>query len=93
MNGKWRWAAISEFEPVCEDSVPLTGTPGSVAYNAQFFYIYSAGMWRKVAISEVDLGIGGNQGDVMYDSNYFYLYTSGQWRRAAMASLQSISKN
>lgn len=88
-NHKWRWVAISEFTPVCEDSAPLYGTEGSVEYNKRFFYIYSKGQWRKVALSEVNLGSGGQQGDVMYDSKYFYLYIDGQWRRVALASIEA----
>lgn len=89
VDHQWKWVAISEFTPACNDSVPLYGTPGSVEFNSQFFYIYSKGLWRKVALSEVNLGSSGQQGDVMYDSEYFYLYIDGQWRRVALASIEA----
>jgi|ERR1035441_7172867 hypothetical protein len=91
MNHAWRWVAISEFKPACNDSAPLYGTEGSVEFNNRGFYIYSKGQWRKVAMSEVDLGIGGQMGDVMYDTQFFYLYTNGQWQKVAMTSLQSTT--
>lgn len=90
-NHKWRWIAISEFTPTCEDSAPLYGTPGSVEYNSRFFYIYTEGMWRKVALSEFDPSVGGHQGDIMYDSEYFYLYTDEQWRRVALATIETVA--
>jgi hypothetical protein len=83
----WKRVAISEFTAVCEDDVPLTGTPGSTTYNDKFFYIYTSGMWRKVAISAVSLTSTGNTGDIMYDSEYFYIYTSGSWRRIAISAI------
>ena len=89
-NHKWRWFAIAEFVPVCEDGAPLYGTPGSVEYNSKFFYIYTKGMWRKVALAEFDPSIGGSQGDIMYDAEYFYIYTGGQWRRVALATIEAV---
>jgi len=87
---KWRRVAIAEFTPVCEDNVPLYGTPGSVAYNTLFFYIYTKGNWRKVAIAEFNFSNDGNQGDIMYDAQYFYIYTSEEWRRVAIATFDKI---
>lgn len=92
-NHKWRWVAISEFEPVCEDNVPLYGSPGSVEYNSRFFYIYTHGSWRKVAISEFDFSASGSQGDVMYDAQYFYIYTDGKWRRTAVVTTEATESS
>ena len=89
VNGKWRWVAIAEFEAVCEDNVPLYGSPGSVEYNSRFFYIYTHGSWRKVAISEFNFSASGEQGDVMYDTQYFYIYTDGAWRRTAIVTAEA----
>lgn len=92
-NHKWRRVAIAEFTPVCEDDVPLYGTPGSVAYNALFFYIYTKGSWRKVAIAEFSFTASGSQGDIMYDTQYFYIYTSGEWRRVAIATFDTTPES
>jgi hypothetical protein len=87
IHGGWKRTAISEFVPVCTDTVPLTGQEGATTYNSQFFYIYTNRAWRKIAISETDTFPDGQDGNVMYDTNYFYIYISGSWRRAAISAL------
>lgn len=85
--GEWKRVAISEFVPICSDTIPLIGQEGQTIYNSQFFYIYTSGLWRKVAISETDVFSTGQDGNVMYDGNYLYIYISGSWRRVAISAI------
>ena len=80
-------AAISEFINSCADNAPLYGTEGSVEYTPEFFYIYSTGQWRRVSMSEVNLGVG-TEGEIMYDAKFLYIYIGGSWRQLALSNFQ-----
>ena len=81
----WKRVAITTFAPGCSDNVPMTGTEGSVSYDSGYFYIYSKKVWRRVALTEVNLTNPGHQGAIMFDVQYFYIYTSGSWRRVEIS--------
>jgi len=60
------------------------GEEGNVSYDDKYFYIYTGGRWRRVAIGEFS-SLPGQEGDVSFNNQYFYLYSKGAWRQVAIA--------
>lgn len=60
------------------------GQEGYVSYDEQYFYIYSGGGWKRVAISEFTQLPPCQEGTVSFNEQYFYLYSSGSWKQVAI---------
>ena len=78
--------------PFTSTQTSLKSPEGSVTFNDQYFYIYVAGKWERVAIDQFlplvgcqDMNTMGQDGNVSFDSKYFYIYTKGQWRSVAIS--------
>ena len=62
------------------------GEEGYVSYDANYFYIFAGGNWKRVAISEFIQVPPCQEGMVSFNNQYFYLYSSGSWRQAAISN-------
>jgi hypothetical protein len=61
------------------------GEEGYVSYDKNYFYIFTSGQWRRVAISQFSTTPPSQEGNVSFNNQYFYLYSSGSWRQVAIS--------
>lgn len=66
--------------PTPKTQVP-GGQEGYVSYDGEYFYIYTNGGWKRVAVSEFTQVPPCQEGTVSFNEQYFYLYSSGSWRQ------------
>jgi hypothetical protein len=73
------------WAPVPKDT-NAPGKEGQISIDGSYFYIYSGGQWRRIAISAPSgPGSPGNEGQMSVDGEYFYIYSKKKWRRVAIS--------
>lgn len=60
------------------------GEEGYVSYDGEYFYIFTHGGWKRVAISEFTQSPPCQEGTISFNDQYFYLYSSGSWKQVAI---------
>ena len=60
------------------------GQEGYVSYDDEYFYIYTSGGWKRVAISQFAQSPPYQEGTISFNNEYFYLYSSGSWKQVAI---------
>jgi len=81
---KWHTAPVDLTDP---------GAEGWKAYDSNYYYYYTGGMWHRVPINlfdDISPALVSGEGEDGYDADYYYIYVLGNWKRTPIITFQTF---